>query len=1097
MASRNGNKDNASFLAGGGELGALMRMHDWSSTPLGPPEAWPEGLKIPLRMMLGSRFEMWLGWGSDLTFFYNDAYRPTLGDKHPKALGRPVREVWSEIFATVEPRFRSVMENGVPTWDKALLLLLERHGYPEETYHTFSYSPLYGDNGRIEGLMCVVTEETERVISERRLDTLRTLASALVGVRSRDDVAKCALQALGSNTKDFPFAVLYLLDDTGDRTVRYVEGEVGAIIPAIALLKTPGANIRHVPLDPAATNVRKGHWDITPRGTMFVPIGKAGQEMPVGMLALGLNPYRPNDSEIEAFAKLIAAQIAGALASVDAYEAERREIERLKEMFAQSPSFMTILRGPEHRFELTNPAYLQLIGHRDVVGMAVRDAIPEVADQGFFELLDNVYRTGEAFVGRAVPLTIVRTAGAAPEPRIIDFVYQPIRDAGGAVGGIFVEGIDVTAAHDADIALRKSRALFETFAQVMPNHVWSATPDGRLDWFNEQALTYSGLTFDEVEGDRWTRIVHPDDVPEAGAKWAQALATGENYETQFRIRRADGVYRWHVVRALPIRDETGAVARWVGTNTDIQNTREVSDALRELNADLESKVIAQSLARGRTWQLSPDIIGVANPQGYFETSNPAWQTVLGWSEREIATTPLFDLVHPDDQARTRVAWEGMLQRGEPALRFENRYRHKDGSYRWLSWVAVPDDGKFYCSARDITAEKEREYQLAATEEALRQAQKMEAVGQLTGGIAHDFNNLLQGITGALDRVQQRIAAGRYADVDRFLTAAVESAHRAASLTHRLLAFSRRQTLDPRAVDANRLIGGMEELIRRTMGPNIAIEVVGAGGLWPIRVDPPQLENSLLNLCINARDAMPEGGKLTIETANKWLDERAARERELPPGQYVSLCVTDTGTGMAPDVIGRAFDPFFTTKPLGKGTGLGLSMIYGFVRQSGGQVRIYSEIDKGTTMCLYFPRHVGEIEEDGTAHPHDTPEDGFGETVLVVDDEHTVRMLIAEVLSESNYRILEAEDGPSALKILQSDRRIDLMITDVGLPGGMNGRQVADAARVARHGLKILFITGYAENAAVGNGHLDRGMEILAKPFAMSTLAKKVREMIDV
>ncbi len=1096
MGSPGDNSDKLTFLAGGGEMGALMRRHDWSGSPLGAPADWPEGLKIPLRMMLGSRFEMWLGWGPELSFFYNDAYRPTLGIKHPSALGEPMREVWKEVFADVEDRIRSVMQDGVPTWDKALLLLLERSGYTEETYHTFSYSPLYGDTGRVEGLMCVVTEETERVISERRLDTLRTLASALVGVRSRDDVAQAALRALGSNTKDFPFSILYLLDESGERTMRYSEGEAGSVLPPIAMLKVPGTKIHRVPLDPATTNIRKGYWTVAPRMTMFVPLGKAGQDMPVGMLALGMNPYRPDDPEIEAFAELVAAQIAGALASVDAYEAERGEIDRLKEMFAQSPSFMALLRGPEHRFELTNPGYLQLIGHRAVIGKTIAEALPEVTEQGFVELLDRVYRSGEPFVGRGVAVSLMRTPGAPPEQRIVDFVYQPIRDANGAVRGIFVEGIDVTTAHEADAALQESQAQFATFAQVMPNHVWAATPDGQLDWFNEQALAYSGLTFEDVEGTRWTRIVHPDDVPAAGAAWAHALTTGENYETQFRIRRADGAYRWHMVRALPIRDEAGAITRWVGTNTDIQDQREVEAALRELNANLESKVIAQSLARGRTWQLSPDIIGVANPEGFFEASNPAWQTVLGWTEREIATTPFFDLVHPDDQERTLAAWEGMVQRGEPALRFENRYRHKDGHYRWLSWVAVPDENKFYCSARDVTAEKEKEYQLAATEEALRQAQKMEAVGQLTGGIAHDFNNLLQGITGSLDRVQQRIAAGRHGDVDRFLTAAVESAHRAASLTHRLLAFSRRQTLDPRAVDANRLIGGMEELIRRTMGPNIAIEVVGAGGLWPIRVDPPQLENSLLNLCINARDAMPGGGKLTIETANKWLDERAARERELPPGQYVSVCVTDTGTGMAPEVIARAFDPFFTTKPLGKGTGLGLSMIYGFVRQSGGQVRIYSEIEKGTTMCLYFPRHMGAVEDDAPQSERDAAEDGFGETVLVVDDEHTVRMLIAEVLSESNYRIVEAEDGPSALKILQSGRRLDLMITDVGLPGGMNGRQVADAARVARKDLKILFITGYAENAAVGNGHLDPGMEILAKPFAMSTLAKKVREMID-
>jgi CheY-like chemotaxis protein len=348
--------------------------------------------------------------------------------------------------------------------------------------------------------------------------------------------------------------------------------------------------------------------------------------------------------------------------------------------------------------------------------------------------------------------------------------------------------------------------------------------------------------------------------------------------------------------------------------------------------------------------------------------------------------------------------------------------------------------------------------------------------------------------GALDRVQHRIAEGRVGDVDRFLSAAIDSAGRAAALTHRLLAFSRRQTLDPRPTDVNRLIGGMEDLIRRTVGPDIAVEVVGAGGLWPTRVDAPQLESALLNLCINARDAMPSGGRLIIETANKWLDDRAAAERNLPPGQYISLCVSDTGIGMTAEVVARAFDPFFTTKPLGQGTGLGLSMIYGFARQSGGQIRIYTEVGKGTTMCLYLPRHIGVLEEtrNVVAEPVDR---GAGETILIVDDESTVRMLVTEVLTENGYNVLEAADGPSALKIMQADRHVALMITDVGLPGGMNGRQVADAVRILRSDLKILFITAYAENAAVGGGHLEHGMEILTKPFAMSALANKVSKML--
>ena len=393
--------------------------------------------------------------------------------------------------------------------------------------------------------------------------------------------------------------------------------------------------------------------------------------------------------------------------------------------------------------------------------------------------------------------------------------------------------------------------------------------------------------------------------------------------------------------------------------------------------------------------------------------------------------------------------------------------------------------------------EERTRELRIAENALSHAQKMEAVGQLTGGIAHDFNNLLAGISGSLELLQTRLAQGRIGEADRYITAAQGAARRAAALTQRLLAFSRRQTLDPRPTDINKLVAGMEDLVRRSVGPGVEVEVVGAGGLWLTEVDSSQLENSLLNLCVNARDAMaPDGGRLTIETANKWLDERAARERDLSPGQYVSLCVTDTGVGMAPDVIARAFDPFYTTKPLGQGTGLGLSMVYGFVRQSGGQVRIYSELGSGTTVCLYLPRLSGSAPQlDELKVSVERVEGGDGETVLVIDDDPTIRMLIADELTEHGYKVIEAEGAPTGLRILESDMRIDLLVTDVGLPGGINGRQVADAARVKRPELKVLFITGFAENAVVGNGRLAHGMAVLTKPFILTALSKKIRELM--
>ena len=392
--------------------------------------------------------------------------------------------------------------------------------------------------------------------------------------------------------------------------------------------------------------------------------------------------------------------------------------------------------------------------------------------------------------------------------------------------------------------------------------------------------------------------------------------------------------------------------------------------------------------------------------------------------------------------------------------------------------------------------EERTRDLAATQEQLRQAQKMEAIGQLTGGIAHDFNNLLAGITGSLELLSTRLNQGRYEETERYILAAQGAAKRAAALTHRLLAFARRQTLEPRPTDVNRLAKDMEDLIRRTVGPTTRVEIVDAMG-WNTRVDPNQLENVLLNLCINARDAMPDGGALLIETSDHVIDERTAREFDIAPGEYVSLSVSDTGTGMPPDVVARAFDPFFTTKPIGSGTGLGLSMTYGFARQSGGQVRIHSEIDQGTTVALYLPRHLGEADETELLERSiDVLHADHEETVLVVDDEPTMRMLITDILQDLGYGCLEASDGAAGLEILQTDARIDLVITDVGMPGGVNGRQMADAARRSRANLKVLFITGYAEHAVLRHGHLDPGMHVLTKPFAMEKLATRINELLS-
>jgi len=648
---------------------------------------------------------------------------------------------------------------------------------------------------------------------------------------------------------------------------------------------------------------------------------------------------------------------------------------------------------------------------------------------------------------------------------------------------------------------------------------------------------WSGPHFALVYNDAYRRILaakHPAALGQAGSSvWAEIWDT---LEPQFEGVRSGGdrIY-FEDAPFVMARLEDGSVAAVLNITPETtdrvlvqrrlveeQDALARSEALARLNGERVQLALAAGAIIGTwNWDLPTDRFTVDAAFARAFGLDPA----IGREGMPLAQ--IISTVHPDDRAALIKAIYEAIERGG-AYAHQYRTRRADGRYYWLEANGrvdkAPDGTALMFPGVLIDIEKrradeaerarvteelrrlnetleqrvaDRTAELMRAEEALRQSQKMEAVGQLTGGLAHDFNNLLAGISGSLELMQSRMQQGRFNDVERYMVAAQEAAKRAAALTHRLLAFSRRQTLDPKPTDVNRLVNGMQELIQRTVGPSIPVEVVGASGLWPVLVDPPQLENSLLNLCINSRDAMPDGGRITIETANKWLDERAAKQHDIPEGQYLSLCVTDTGTGMSPEVIARVFEPFYTTKPTGEGTGLGLSMIYGFAQQSGGQVRIYSEIGKGTTVCIYLPRHYGEIDDERPASERlMLPRSAKGGTVLVVDDEPTVRMLITDILDELGFNAIEADDSTSGLRLLQSDIHIDLLVTDVGLPGGMNGRQMADAGRVNRPDLKVLFITGYAENAAVGHGQLAPGMAVMTKPFPMDAMAARIRSMIE-
>jgi PAS domain S-box-containing protein len=690
--------------------------------------------------------------------------------------------------------------------------------------------------------------------------------------------------------------------------------------------------------------------------------------------------------------------------------------------------------------------------------------------------------------------------------------YSPI-DEGDEVGGVLVVCRDVTREHLAAQALREREAELARVQQI--GRIGGLEVDLRTGFRNRRSPEYlliHGLPPEAANESHedWVQRIHPDDREATEKKFRDAVAANvREYTVQYRIiRPSDGELRWISVRSTIERDENGKAIRLVGAHADITEQVEAERALRQseeehrkladqlalLNATLAERVEEKTRERDRIWNVSQDLLLVADRNGIWQTVNPAWTRTLGWSEADLLNRTSQWLEHPDDGGVTRSHVK-KLSTGETTVRFESRFRHRDGSYRWLSWTGVSDADRIYAVARDVTADKAASERLKATEEALRQSQKMEAVGQLTGGIAHDFNNLLTGIVGSLDLMQTRLDQGRTENVSRYINAAMTSANRAAALTHRLLAFARRQPLIPKSVDANALVVSLEDLLRRTIGERIDLDIAASAGLWCTLCDPNQLESALLNLAINARDAMPDGGKLTIATANARIDDIDADTPALLPGDYIRIDVSDTGTGMSPEVAARAFDPFFTTKPIGQGTGLGLSMIYGFARQSNGHVLIESKLGAGTSVTLYLPRHHGEAAMERIASAAAEQVAATGETVLVVEDEPVVRGVIIEMLHDQGYRVLEATDGPSGLRMLRLNERIDLLVTDVGLPG-MNGRQLADQARETRPGLKILFITGYAENVAIADGFLQPGMEMITKPFDLDNLSRRIREMVS-
>ncbi len=1181
------------FLAGGGEMGAIMRSHDWVSSPLGAPEAWPPSLKTAVRLILNTGHPMYIWWGPELICFYNDAYRRTLGpERHPDSLGGRGREVWAEIWHLIGHQVDYVLEGRGSTWDENRAVPITRFGRLEEIYWTYSYSPIDDETAHngVGGVLVVCTETTQSVLAE---------------------------------------------------------------------------------------------------------------------------------------------------------QCRQAEADRQRRLFEQAPGFIAILSGSEHIFEFVNESYDRLFDRRGFLGKTVREAFPELEGQGFYELLDRVYATGERFVAGAMPISLQATPEAEPTDRYLDFIYEPMRDEGGAVTGIFVEGYDVTervsaqaGLHDAqerylalangielgfctievafddlgmatdyrflevsssferqtgidnaagrwmreiapdneqhwadtyghvartgeparfenystplgrwwdvyafritgphrvallfrditdqkraEAALRESETRFRNMADNASVMMWVTDPSGSCTYLNARWYEFTGQSLGDGEGYGWLAAVHPDDRPAAQQAFNSANAERRSYRIDFRLRRADGVYRWTLDTAAPRFAEDGAYMGYVGSVIDIDDRREAEERLAlseeqlrlaidvgeigqwevvmatqtmfwparvkamfgispdvpvtlldfldnvhpddrdeiraayeaasdpdrrhlydveyrtigkedrivrwvaakgrglfneagvctrvigtaidvtarkaaeqrlfELNESLEQQVQERTADRDRMWRLSTDLMLVARFDATITAVNPAWTSLLGWSEGELVGRRFIDLVHPEDVEAT-LAEAGRLSDGQTTQRFENRYHHKDGSYRHLSWTAVPGADLIHAVARDVTVERERHAELAAAQEQLRQAQKMEAVGQLTGGVAHDFNNLLTIIKSSTDLLRRAELPDERRR--RYIDAISDTVDRASRLTGQLLAFARRQALKPEVFDAGERIRSVADMLRSIVGSRIRIEVTIACEGCFVEADANQFETAVVNMAVNARDAMEGEGMLTIKVEGRSAMPRI-RGHGGSPGRFVALSLSDTGSGIQADKLTQIFEPFYTTKEVGKGTGLGLSQVFGFAKQSGGDVQVESELGRGTTFTLYLaqtePGAVGNspVEQDG-AEPADIDRVC---RVLVVEDNVEVGRFSTQLLQDMGFETSWAANAEEALGLLAKADGFEAVFSDVVMPG-VSGIELGHEIRRRYPNLPVVLTSGYSHILAEEGRH---GFELLHKPYAAEDLLKVLRRV---
>lgn len=791
-------------------------------------------------------------------------------------------------------------------------------------------------------------------------------------------------------------------------------------------------------------------------------------------------------------------------------EDERDRAERLLSTFVEAVPGVVYAKDRQGRLLIGNRGTTDLIGKPPEVYIGRTDA--EVLDdpEQAAAVMANDARIMAAGVAEQIEEEV-----SFPDGRRTVWLSTkaPLRDAKGEVVGLIGASLDITERKAIEASHREIEERYRLAARATNDAIWDwRFADGHVIW-NEALAELFGHPMSESSAQWWLDQIHPDDQARIDASIHAVIDNGgETWTDEYRFRRADGSYASVLDRGTVLRAPGGEAVRMIGAMLDLTQRKAAEAALAASEERLRLATEASGIGFWDVDMINDQLIWPARTKAMFGIS----------PDVPVSMEDFYAGLHPDDFEATR---EAFLAATDPDLRalYDVEYRTVGKEDRIERWVAAKGRGVFDDDGRclrvvgvaiDVTARKAVEAELldlnerleqrvaqevaerAKAEDALRQSQKMEAVGQLTGGIAHDFNNMLAVVIGSLDLLERRLAKSD-PQARRYIDAAAEGARRAAQLTQRLLAFSRQQPLKPTALDANKLVAGMSDLLRHSLGGEIRPETVLAGGLWRVHADPNQLENAVLNLAVNARDAMSEGGRLTIETANCHLDERYAEDHlGVPPGQYVMIAVSDTGEGMPPEVVARAFDPFFTTKEVGRGTGLGLSQVYGFVKQSGGHVKIYSEIGQGTTVKVYLPRYLGAAE--ATVEPRvssDLARGEASEVVLVVEDEPAVRQFSVDALRELGYAVIEADGAAAALAALDAHPEIVLMFTDVVMPD-TNGRKLADEAVRRRPGLRVLFTTGYSRNAVVHNGVLDPGVRLLGKPFTIDELATRVRNLLD-